>query len=526
MASNVLVADPIANEGIELLKNSVNVEVRTKLTTEELVSIISKYHGLVVRSETKVTPEVITAGVKLQVIGRAGVGVDNIDLDAATLHGTAVVNAPTGNTIAATEHAIAMLLSLARHIPQADYSLKNGEWRRSDFMGTEVRNKTLGIIGLGRVGSGVARRAASFDMKLIGYDPFITPEHASHLGVSLMSFDKILEESDFLTLHTPMTENTNHLLGEREFSHVKHGIHIINVARGGLVDESALLTALENGRVAGAALDVFSKEPPGDSPLLKHPNVVLTPHLGASTVEAQAEVACEVAEQVLDILAGQPARYTVNIPFTPPEVQAVVSPYLETANTLGKIMVQLSHGQFESITILYQGEIANHDTSMLKAAALTGFLKPITEDRLNLVNANVIANQRGLRIIEEKDTSPGEYTSLITLTLNTSEGAMSISGTLLHNDTHIVQVNSNWLDVVPQGSYLLFIEHQDRPGMIGSLGTITGTHDINIGFMAVGRKTPRGHAVMVVGLDDSMPETALEEIRSHPHITTAKLVKL
>ena len=522
----VLVADPIAQEGIDLLKSSADVEVRTKLPPAELIGIVPEYEGLIVRSETKVTSEVVAAGERLQVIGRAGVGVDNIDLDAATLHGITVVNAPMGNTIAATEHAIAMLLALARHIPQADSSLKGGEWRRADFMGTEVRNKTLGIVGLGRVGSEVARRAAAFNMRLLGYDPFIASEYARLLGVELVSLARLFKESDFITLHTPMTEATKHLIGRREMAKMKPGVRLINVARGGLIDETALLKALEEGTIAGAALDVFSKEPPGDSPLLQHPRVVATPHLGASTVEAQAEVACEVAEQVLDVLAGRPARSTVNMPFMPPEVHAVVAPYLETASIVGKIAVQLSEGQFDSLTLRYQGEIANHDTSMLKAAALTGLLGPVTEERLNLVNAGVIASQRGLRVVEEKDPGPGEYASLITLELRTSDGETSIGGTLLRNDTHIVQVNGNWLDMVPQGAYLLFIEHQDRPGMIGALGTITGNHDINISFMAVGRQAPRGKAVMVVGLDDPMPDEALEEVKTTLHIATARLVKL
>ena len=522
----VLVSDPVAQEGIDLLKSAAEVEVRTGLSAAELIGILPEYDGLVVRSETKVTADVIRAGGRLHVIGRAGVGVDNIDLEAATLRGIAVVNAPTGNTVAAAEHAIALMLALARHVPQADASLKRGEWRRAEFMGTEVRNKVLGVVGLGRVGSEVARRAAGFSMRLLGYDPFVTPDFARHLGVELVSMERLLEESDFITLHTALTETTKNLIGEEALGKVKAGVRLVNAARGGLIDETALLKALEDDRVAGAALDVFSQEPPVKSPLLTHPRVVVTPHLGGSTAEAQAEVAREVAEQVLEVLAGRPARSTVNMPFIPPEVHAAIAPYLETATTIGKIAVQLSQGQFTALTIHYQGEIAGYDTSILNAAALVGLLGPVTEERLNLVNADVIAAQRGLRVVEEKDPAPVEYASLITLELRTAEGPTTIGGTLLRHDTHIVRVNDSWLDLVPSGPYLLFIEHQDRPGMIGALGTITGNHDINIGFMDVGRQAPRGKAVMVVGLDDPLPDNVLEEILAILHIDSAKVVKL
>ena len=522
----VLISDPIAQEGIDLLRSAAEVEVHTKLPPAELIKMLPEYDGLVVRSETKVTAEAVEAGIRLQVIGRAGVGVDNIDLEAATRRGIAVVNAPTGNTIAAAEHAIALMLSLARHIPQASASLSRGEWRRGDFMGVEVRNKALGIVGLGRVGSEVAKRAAGFEMRLLAYDPFVAPEYARHLGVELVPMAKLLKESDFITLHTPLAEGTKHLIGKAELAKMKSGVRLINAARGGLIDEAALLKALEEGSVAGAALDVLAQEPPGDTPLVVHPRVIVTPHLGGSTAEAQSEVAREVAEQVLDVLANRPARFTVNMPFMPPEVHAVVAPYLETASIIGKVAVQLSEGQFTSLSLRYQGEIANYDTSILKAAVLVGLLGQVTEERLNLVNAGVIADQRGLKSDEERDPTPGEYTSLITLELHTTEGTTTIGGTLLRQDTHIVRVNESWLDVVPSVPYLLFIEHQDRPGMIGALGTITGSHDINIGFMEVGRQAPRGKAVMVVGLDDPVPEEVLEEIRAVLHIDSAKLVNM
>ena len=520
----VLVADPIDQEGIDLLRTATEVDVRTGLSNAELTESIPEYDALVVRSETKVTAQVIEAGKRLQVIGRAGVGVDNIDLEAATQRGISVVNAPTGNTVAAAEHAIALMLALARHVPQAHASLKGGEWRRADYMGIEVRNKVLGIVGLGRVGSEVARRAVGFRMRLLAYDPFVSPDYARHLGVELVSMTALFKESDFITLHTPLTNATQSLIGRRELAKMKPSVRLINAARGGLIDEDALLQALNEGKVAGAAIDVFSREPPGESPLLTHSQVVVTPHLGGSTAEAQSEVAREAAEQVLAVLAGQPARSTVNMPFMPPEIHEVVAPYLETTSILGKVAIQLSQGQVISLSLHYEGDIAHYDTSILNAAALVGLLGQVTEERINLVNAGLIAGQRGINIVEEKNPTPGEYASLITLELHTTGGTTTIGGTLLRHDTHIVRVNDHWLDMVPSGPYLLFIEHHDRPGMIGALGTITGKHDVNIAFMDVGRQAPRGKAVMVVGLDDPMSDEVLEEIRAVLHVSTAKLV--
>ena len=522
----VLISDPIAQEGVDLLSEYAEVEVRPGLTKDELKAALAEYDGLIVRSETKVTADVIQAGTRLQVIGRAGVGVDNIDLDAATLQGIAVVNAPTGNTIAAAEHTMALMLALARHVPQANATMRAGEWKRSTFIGVEMRGKTLGIIGLGRVGSEVARRAAGFSMSLLGYDPFVSADYAQHLGVELASLEELLRRSDFITVHTPITDSTKGLIGVDELGITKPGVRLINVARGGLVNEDALLQALESGHVAGAALDVFDKEPPGESPLVQHPKVVTTPHLGASTEEAQQEVAREVAQEVIAILEGRPAKSTVNLPFMPSDVQDVVAPYLEIATTLGKVATQLAEGQFVSLSIKYSGELANHSTSMLKAAALVGVLGAVSEERLNLVNAGVIAAQRGLRILEEKDTSSEDYPSMITLEIHTQEGIVSLAGTRIQDETHIVRANGQTLDVVPSSPYLLFIEHQDRPGMIGALGMLTGSHDINIAFMAVGRQAPRGHAIMVVGLDDPVPEAVMDEICAIPHIDRARLARL
>ncbi len=522
----ILISDPIAQEGIDLLGQYAEVDVRPGLAREELKRILPDYDGLIVRSETKVTADVIQAGAKLRVIGRAGVGVDNIDLESATRRGIAVVNAPTGNTLAAAEHTMALLLALARHISQANASLRQGEWKRSAFVGVELRRKVLGIVGLGRVGSEVARRAASFNMRLLGYDPFVSPDYARNLGVELTALEDLFRQSDFITLHTPLSDTTKGLVGQRELQMMKPGVRLVNASRGGIIDEDALLTALNDGHVAGAALDVFSKEPPGDSPLVKHPKVIATPHLGASTAEAQQEVSREVAQEVLAVLDGRTARSTVNLPFLSPDVHKVVAPYLETATTLGKLVAQLAEGQFLSLNLRYAGELANYDTSMLKAAALVGFLSGVTEERVNLVNAGVIAAQRGLHIREEKDTAPASYPSLILLELRTQSGSAVLGGTRIQSETHIVRANDYTLDVVPTSSYLLFIDHQDRPGMIGALGTLCGQHDINIAFMAVGRQSPRGRAMMVVGLDDPIPEAVMQKIRVIPYMASARLAKL
>jgi D-3-phosphoglycerate dehydrogenase len=522
----VLVTDPIAPEGLELLGSKAEVDVKRGLKPPELIETIKGYDALVVRSETKVTPEVIQAGKNLKVIGRAGIGVDNIDLEAATSAGIAIVNAPIGNTVAAAEHTLALMLALARNIPQAYQSLKKREWRRSAFMGIEVRNKTMGIVGLGRVGSEVARRARGFAMRLLGYDPFVTPDYASRLGVELLPLDELLSRSDFITLHTPLTASTTNLIGKRELSLMKPDARLINVARGELINEDALLEALESGQLAGVALDVFVQEPPGETPLIKHPKVIATPHLGASTQEAQREVAIEAAEQVLAILEGRPARNTVNVPFLPPEVHQILAPYIPVASLVGKLLTHLAEGQFVGVTIIYEGDIAQYDASILKAAVLAGLLTPVTSEHVNLINAPLLAQQRGLSITEQKNSEASEYSSLITVTLKTTGGGITLAGTSLRDQPHIVKVNDYWLDIAPSVPYLLFVDNPDQPGSIGAVGTVAGRHNINISFMEVGRLSPRGRAMMVLGLDDPVPPQVLKEIQSLPHIHSARLVQL
>ena len=522
----VLITDNIASEGIELLQKNVPTDIKRGLTPEELVDIIGDYDALVVRSETKVTSPVIEAGRNLKVVARAGIGVDNIDLDAATRAGIAVVNAPIGNTVAAAEHTLALMLSLARNVPQACASMKEGQWQRSAFMGIEVRNKTLGIIGLGRVGSEVARRAGSFGMRLIAFDPFVAPDFAARLGVTTMTLDELLPQADFITLHTPLTPGTTKMINTEQLAKMKPGARLINVARGELVDEDALLQALENEQLAGVALDVFTNEPPGDLPLLRHPRLMATPHLGASTQEAQREVAIEAAEQVIAVLNGQPARNTVNAPFVPPEVHAILAPYVPVASMVGRLLTNMARGQFIGVTLRYQGEIATHNTAILKAAALVGLLSPVSGEVVNMINAPVLAQQRGLQITEQTSSDGREYASLISATLHTTGDDITIAGTSLRDEPHLVRVNDYWMDVAPSTPYLLFVDNQDQPGTIGAVGTVAGRRNINISFMEVGRIAPRGQAMMVLGVDDPISAEALDEIMALPQIDNARVVAM
>ena len=522
----VLITDNIASEGIELLQKNVPTDIKRGLTPEELVDIIGDYDALVVRSETKVTSPVIEAGRNLKVVARAGIGVDNIDLDAATRAGIAVVNAPIGNTVAAAEHTLALMLSLARNVPQAYASMKEGQWQRSAFMGIEVRNKTLGIIGLGRVGSEVARRASSFGMRLIAFDPFVAPDFAARLGVTTMTLDELLPQADFITLHTPLTPGTTKMINTEQLAKMKPGARLINVARGELVDEDALLEALENEQLAGVALDVFTNEPPGDLPLLRHPRLMATPHLGASTQEAQREVAIEAAEQVIAVLNGQPARNTVNAPFVPPEVHAILAPYVPVASMVGRLLTNMARGQFIGVTLRYQGEIAAHNTAILKAAALVGLLSPVSGEVVNMINAPVLAQQRGLQITEQTSSDGREYASLISATLHTTGDDITIAGTSLRDEPHLVRVNDYWMDVAPSTPYLLFVDNQDQPGTIGAVGTVAGRRNINISFMEVGRIAPRGQAMMVLGVDDPISAEALDEIMALPQIDNARVVAM
>jgi len=520
----VLVADSLSKEGIEIMKAVAEVDVKTGLKQEELISIIGNYEGLVVRSQTQVTAPIIEAAKKMIIIGRAGVGVDNIDLEAATRRGIIVVNAPTGNTISAAEHSIALMLTLARHIPAANFALKTGKWERSKFTGTEVRGKTLGIIGLGNVGSAVARRARGLEMKLLGYDPFVSQDHARNLHVEIVPLDRIYKEADFITLHIPLTAQTKEMVGAKELAMMKPSARLINTARGGLINEEALANALKDKKITGAAIDVFPQEPCTSSVLFGLDNAIVTPHLGASTAEAQVTAASDVAEQIVDVFKGLPPKYAVNAPFIPPEMMNVLNPFMLISASLGKLASQLCEGQMNAFKIRYEGEIAGYDTNSLKASILGGLLENISEEKVNMVNANLIAGRRGLVVTEQKDMTCQNYASLITVEVTTSSGVTAISGTVLRGESHIVRVNDYWIDFVPTVGPFLFVDHRDRPGLIGSVGNITGSVDVNISAMIVARQQARGKALMILDLDEVLPEDARKKISDIPDVYTVKVI--
>lgn len=522
----ILVSEPVAPAGIKILESAGQVDVRLGMKPGELLAAIGDYDAILVRSETKVTREVIDAGKRLQVIGRAGVGVDNIDLDAATQKGIIVVNAPAANTVAAAEHTIGLMFALARHIPHAHMHLKGGQWLRHKFVGTELRNKTLGIIGLGNVGSEVARRVQALQMRVLGFDPFVSATHAANLRVELASMETLLKESDFLTLHLPLTPSSRNLLGAKELAMVKPNVRIINCARGGLIDEQALCQAIDEGRVAGAAIDVFEHEPPVDCPLMKNDKIIVTPHLGASTEEAQIGVSVDAAEQIVDALKGKTPRYAVNAPLIPAETLSMLAPYADVAMALGRLAAQLVEGQVESVDIIYEGELSNHDVRPLKAATLRGLLEETSEERINVVNASLIAQRRGIRVGEHTNPDCDNYPSLITITLGSSKGQTTVSGTVLRGQSHVIRVNEYWTDLVPKGGYFLFSDHRDRPGLIGAVGQITGSADINISSMLLARLEPRGKALMILELDEPLREEHIRELLALPDVYTAKVVKL
>jgi D-3-phosphoglycerate dehydrogenase len=523
----ILVADPIAEDGVAALSiHGAEVDVKTGLSPDQLKSIIGEYDALVVRSETKVKADVLAAAERLRVVGRAGVGVDNIDLDAATEKGVVVVNAPTGNTISAAEHAIALMLALARHIPEANASLRSGKWERSKFMGLEVRGKTLGVIGLGQVGSEVARRGRGLEMRVIAYDPFVPEERARVIGADLVTMPELLRESDFISVHTTLTDGTKSLIGEKELRAMKNTARVVNTARGGIINETALEKALREGWIAGAALDVFTTEPVTDHPLFKAENIVVTPHLGASTAEAQERVAVDVAEQVLAVLAGEPARYAVNAPLIPPETYSFLAPYLPVARKAGALAIQLSEGQMGDILIDYSGEIAQHDSTPLRAAVLGGILAPISEDHVNVVNVDIIAQRRGIQIIEKRSPSHELYANLIAVSVRGSDGAARISGTVAHDGPHVVSIDDFWVDVPPSEGYLFLCENKDRPGMVGAVGTLMGEFGVNISYMNVGRHEKRGVALMVLALDDTLAPEQIERVKQIAGILSVKLARL
>lgn len=522
----ILVSDSLAQKGIDILKNAgFEVDVKTGLKSEELKQIIGEYDALIIRSATKVTADIIDAAKKLKVIGRAGTGVDNIDKDAATKKGIVVMNTPGGNTITTAEHTIALMFSLARRIPQATASLKEGKWDRKKFMGVELYNKTLGIIGLGRIGSEVAKRALCMGMNVLAYDPFLSDEKAEQLGVIKTDFDRVIRESDFITIHTPLTAETKNIINKETIAKMKNGVYIINCARGGIINEKDLYEAIEKGKVAGAALDVFEKEPPEPSnPLILSDKVICTPHLGASTLEAQENVAVAIAEQVIDFLINGTIRNAVNFPSIPFDQVPLIRPYIVLLERMGSFASQIFGKSIKQIQIEYLGEVSTLNTQALTAAALKGVLDPILGEPVNYVNAPIMAKERGIEIKEIKGKEAGDYQSLVRVVLISKDDRTSISGTLLsRRDPRIVQIDDISLEVIPEGN-MIFMKNWDRPGVIGNIGTLLGQNNINIGHMHFGRKEVGGIAFSVISIDASLTDEIIEKIKKLPNILEVKPV--
>ena len=523
----VLVAESVAQEGIDLIAAHHEVDERIGCTRDELAAILPDYDALIVRSQVEVDADLIAAGARLIVIGRAGVGVDNVDLEAATRAGITVVNAPTGNTIAAAEHTLALLYGVARKTAAADASLRRGEWKRSEFTGLELRGRTLGIIGLGKIGQAIADRARAMEMVVLGADPYVTPEQAGNHGVELMDMAMLLSRADVITVHVPLTRATRNLIGRAEIAQMRPGSIIINVARGGIVNEADVADALASGHLAGAGFDVFEHEPPTDSPLLAAPNTLLSPHLGASTAEAHVLVAEEVAAQVLDVLEGRSARYAVNAPLLTPETAKAIAPYLPLAEILGRFFAQFSRGGVRTLTLEIAGALAEHDGSPLTAAVLRGLLETVTTERVNLVNAGALAKARGITLVERKTRDAGAYAAQLTLSSDATPGgrAITVGGTVAAGEPRITRLGSYRIDMEP-ADVMLITRHTDKPGMVGRVGAMLGEADVNISAMHLARTRPREDALMILALDDDVPARVEAAIRDQEAVLDLWIIRL
>ncbi|MBI5368559.1 MAG: phosphoglycerate dehydrogenase [Planctomycetes bacterium] len=521
----ILVADELADEGLRLLtrEEGIAVDYRPGPSEKDLLGWIPEYEGLVVRSKTKVGAAVLEAGVRLKIVGRAGIGVDTIDVEAATRRGIIVMNTPLGNVSSAAEHTLALLFAGARNIARADRTMREKKWDKNSLVGVELSGKTLGVVGLGKVGSHVARVAKAAGMTVLAFDPFLSAEKAAELGVTLAALDRIVTDSDFITLHVPLSDQTRNLIGPGEFKRMKKSARIINCARGGVIDEKALIAALAAREIAGAALDVFEREPLGDSPLLALDNVTLTPHLGASTEEAQRKVAVDIAQQFVAYFKRGVVENAVNIiAVTDPKI----APYAALAEKLGSLAVQIGGGAVSQIEVTALGELAGRDTRAVVVAALKGALTPACGDRVNLVNAGVIAEERGIRVIESKSRDLKDWRSLVTVRVVGEAGETAVSGTVAEDrEPRVVRVNQYEVDLRP-AEHLLVMFYPDRPGMVGKFGTILGAHSLNIARMEVGRRSRGGQAVVILTLDDPVPPAVLDEIRSAVQVEFLRAVRL
>ena len=523
----ILVSDNLSERGVDILREAgFEVDFKTGMSPDELKSVIGQYHGIVIRSATKLTSDVIDAAENLKVIGRAGSGLDNVDKAAASKKGIVVMNTPGGNTITTAEHTIAMMFAVARKVPQATGSMKAGKWEKKKFTGVELYNKTLGIVGLGQIGNQVARRAQGLEMHVIAFDPFLDEEQAKAMGVESVSVEEIFRRADFITFHTPLTAETKNLVNSKSIQTMKPGVRLINCARGGIINEDDLLEALNSGQVAGAAMDVFSVEPPGDLPLLKHENVESTPHLGAATDEAQVNVAVAVAEQIVDYLKFGTIRNAVNFPSIPQDQMPKLQPFIALAEGLGKFATQVFGSGIKGITVEYRGNVAALDVEPITIAALKGVLSPILQETVNFVNAPFITKERGIEVKETKSDDAGDYHSTVTLTLNGKEKSKSFSGTVFSKkDPRIISVDDFPVEIIPEGN-ILVIYNNDKPGVIGGIGNLLAGHEINIAWMHFGRESAGGMSISVVAVDTPVTDSQMEELKKLPNILSATQVFL
>lgn len=527
--AKILVSDKLSPQGLEILKNGgLEVDFKSGLSPDELKKIISSYDGWVIRSGTKVTPELIDAATRLKVIGRAGIGVDNVDLPSASRKGIVVMNTPSGNAVTTAEHAIAMMFAVSRKIPQATASMRSGLWEKTKFMGSELCNKVLGVVGVGNIGKIVADRALGLKMKVIGYDPFLSVEAAEKMGIELVELEALFKRADYISVHTPLTDKTKGLIDKAAFAKMKKGVYIINCARGGIVSEADLVQALKEGIVAGAALDVFEKEPPSkDDPLLKLDQVIFTPHLGAATDEAQENVALEVAEQIVDYFKNGTIRNAVNFPSITAEALKYLQPYLSLAEKLGSLQGQLISKLPKEVTIEYKGEIAERSLAPVTIAFLKGFLSCMMSDVLvNYVNAPVIAKERGLKVVEAKVRQQEDYASLLTITLKENGKSHSVAGTIFgRTNPRLVKMEGFDLEAVPEGK-ILVVRNYDKPGVIGNVGTLLGQNKVNISRMQLGLEKGNTEAIALYNVEGDVTPEVIGKLEKLPNIISVKQVIL
>ncbi len=523
----VLVADVLTDKGLDCLRAAeLDVSVRTGLKPAELARVVGEYDALIVRSATKVTEDVLAAPGRLRAIGRAGTGVDNIDLAAATRAGIVVMNTPGGNSVAAAELTMSLLLSMARHVPQANQDLRSGRWERQKYVGVELDGKVLGVVGLGRIGREVARCARGFRMRVLGYDPFVASKVAADIGVEGVTLEELAATADFVTLHMPLQAETRHMIDGKLIERMKPGVRLINCARGGLIDEAALFRALEAGHVAGAALDVFEKEPPGESPLVSHPSVVCTPHLGASTHEAQERVGTEIADKIVSYLKSGVILDAVNFPSIGRQEYMALGPLMDLAERLGRFLAQVVPGGFRALETRALGSFGGHSLRPLAMAAAKGLLESVVEGGVSYVNALALAGERGIEVEESRSTEPSPYSGLLRLNLATDEARATVAGTLIGDGRpRLVEIDGVAIEACPAGQ-MLFLRNRDVPGVVGQIGTILGRAGVNIAGIHLGRTDARGDAVSIINVDSEVPAEALAEIRRINHIVVARALRV